>query len=70
MATEQKHEGDGSAESCSRCGATFRCGSLAGDARCWCGSLPGLPIERLKGGIGCLCPACLAKEIENMQRGE
>ncbi|SAL67732.1 hypothetical protein AWB67_03777 [Caballeronia terrestris] len=70
MATELELKVDAGAEACSRCGAAFHCGSLAGDARCWCASLPELPIERLKGRIGCLCPPCLAEEIESMRRGE
>jgi hypothetical protein len=49
---------------CARCGATFRCGSLAGDAACWCASLPALPPDRLCVGEACLCRACLLVEIE------
>jgi len=44
---------------CSRCGTPFRCGALAGDARCWCAALPLLPLARLRPDDGCLCPACL-----------
>jgi hypothetical protein len=50
------------AQVCERCGATFRCGALAGDASCWCASLPALPLDRLRPGIRCLCPACLTTE--------
>jgi hypothetical protein len=53
---------------CERCGAVFRCGALAGDARCWCASLPALPSERLRSGAGCLCAGCLAAEIERASR--
>ncbi|WP_175938945.1 cysteine-rich CWC family protein [Caballeronia sp. BCC1704] len=49
---------------CARCGAAFRCGSLSGDAACWCASLPALPAERLRAGEVCLCRACLLAEIE------
>jgi hypothetical protein len=51
------------AQVCSRCGAPFRCGMLAGDATCWCASLPALPPDALRPGAGCLCPACLARKI-------
>jgi hypothetical protein len=67
MTTESERKDDAQAQACSRCGTAFRCGSLAGDARCWCASLPQLPVERLKSGIGCLCPACLAEEIGRAQ---
>ncbi len=49
---------------CVRCGARFRCGSLAGDNACWCAALPALPLDRLRPGESCLCRACLAAEIE------
>jgi hypothetical protein len=52
------------AQVCERCGATFRCGLRAGDSVCWCATLPALPIETLRAGMNCLCPACLATEIE------
>jgi len=48
---------------CVRCGASFRCGILAGDAACWCAALPALPLDRLRPDMSCLCPACLAEEI-------
>jgi hypothetical protein len=56
------------AQVCSRCGAPFRCGTLAGDATCWCASLPALPPDSLRPGAGCLCPACLAAETERIAR--
>ncbi|SAK40689.1 hypothetical protein AWB75_00232 [Caballeronia catudaia] len=52
------------AQVCERCGAVFRCGMLAGDAACWCATLPALPADALRPGIGCLCPACLAAQVE------
>ncbi|MDR5853322.1 cysteine-rich CWC family protein [Caballeronia sp. LZ062] len=54
---------DGRSAVCTRCGATFRCGSVAGDAGCWCASLPALPPERLRDGDTCLCRACLLAEL-------
>nr|WP_244816155.1 cysteine-rich CWC family protein [Caballeronia sp. Lep1P3] len=49
---------------CARCGAHFRCGSLAGEPVCWCASLPALPLDRLRPGEPCLCRACLVADIE------
>jgi hypothetical protein len=54
------------AQACARCGAAFRCGLLAGDASCWCAALPVLPPERRRSGALCLCPSCLAAEIERI----
>jgi hypothetical protein len=48
---------------CERCGAAFRCGALAGDAACWCASLPALPLGKLRPGARCLCRACLTAQI-------
>ncbi|WP_244158382.1 cysteine-rich CWC family protein [Caballeronia fortuita] len=53
------------AQVCARCGAAFRCGALAGDPSCWCATLPALPADRLRAGMRCLCPACLAARIAN-----
>jgi hypothetical protein len=58
------------AQICERCGATFRCGMRAGDPTCWCASLPALPVESLRPGMNCLCPACLAAEIERAARAD
>ncbi|WP_277189506.1 cysteine-rich CWC family protein [Caballeronia sp. BR00000012568055] len=64
----QPEPGASAAESmqhCERCGAAFHCGAIAGDATCWCASLPALGIEcieRLKPDARCLCPACLRDE--------
>jgi hypothetical protein len=33
---------DPAASVCTRCGAVFRCGMVAGDAHCWCADLPAL----------------------------
>jgi hypothetical protein len=45
---------------CSRCGAAFTCGTLAGEKRCWCEALPPLvPVP----GRGCLCRDCLEEEL-------
>ncbi|SAL25115.1 hypothetical protein AWB71_01376 [Caballeronia peredens] len=49
------------AQLCARCGAAFRCGTLAGDASCWCATLPALPHDMLSPGAACLCPACLTR---------
>ncbi|MEC3769448.1 MULTISPECIES: cysteine-rich CWC family protein [Cupriavidus] len=47
-------------ESCSRCGAGFVCGYVAGLPECWCASQPLLPARHIVPGQHCLCPACLA----------
>ncbi|CAH2785057.1 MAG: hypothetical protein CBHOC_1806 [uncultured Caballeronia sp.] len=41
---------------------------LASDASCWCATLPALPADRLRPGMNCLCPACLAAERERCVR--
>jgi Cysteine-rich CWC len=56
------------AQFCERCGAAFRCGMRAGDSSCWCATLPALPVDKLRPGMNCLCPACLAAEIERAAR--
>ncbi|MES2979333.1 MAG: cysteine-rich CWC family protein [Pseudomonadota bacterium] len=56
---------------CAKCGSAFRCGSVAGDATCWCFelphlfSVPGLPAESGEpaSSATCLCPACLQQAI-------
>ncbi|WP_342346295.1 cysteine-rich CWC family protein [Caballeronia grimmiae] len=55
---------------CARCGAPFRCGSLAGDAACWCAALPALPLDRLRPGEPCLCRACLLALIEKTRAAD
>lgn len=55
---------------CARCGTPFRCGARAGDPACWCATLPALPAEHLRPGVSCLCPACLAAEIERAERAK
>jgi Cysteine-rich CWC len=44
---------------CARCGAAFGCGA-GGAAPCWCAALP--PLEPVP-GRGCLCRACLEREL-------
>ncbi len=41
------------------CGRSFACGAATG--HCWCFERPAvLPVPAAGGGIGCLCPMCLA----------
>ncbi|SOY39936.1 conserved hypothetical protein [Cupriavidus taiwanensis] len=51
-------------EHCSRCGAGFVCGYVAGLPACWCASQPLLPARQIVPGQHCLCPACLAARRE------
>ena len=45
---------------CEVCGAAFACGMQAGQEPCWCASLAALkPVP----GRGCLCRACLEREL-------
>ena len=45
---------------CPRCQAVFRCGAVAGDASCWCVSLPALVLAKPgTGPANCFCPTCL-----------
>lgn len=53
---------DASNSTCSRCGATFRCGNIGGDATCWCAALP--PVLPPDPKATCLCPACLQAEVD------
>ncbi|SFC73083.1 Cysteine-rich CWC [Cupriavidus sp. OV038] len=46
-------------ERCSRCGAAFACGYVAGLPECWCASQPLLPARQIVAGQHCLCPDCL-----------
>ncbi|WP_118183320.1 cysteine-rich CWC family protein [Paraburkholderia phosphatilytica] len=55
---------------CPRCGRPFDCGARstqAGGPPCWCVSMPALPAEALKRGLGCLCPECLAEALAEAQ---
>jgi hypothetical protein len=70
MQPQQDHKNVIEAQICERCGAAFRCGAAAGDARCWCASMPALGRERLIDGAGCLCPACLEAQIAHEAREE
>jgi hypothetical protein len=51
---------------CACCGEPFRCGQQMGDARCWCASLPALPVDKLNPRMTCLCPACLREETQRV----
>lgn len=58
---------------CAQCGAPFRCGMEAGDAECWCASLPPLlPVPAAatadSAAAGCLCPACLQARLDLAQK--
>lgn len=57
---------------CAQCGAPFRCGMDAGDAECWCVSLPPLlPVPAASTGdlaASCLCPACLQARLDQAQK--
>jgi hypothetical protein len=50
---------------CSRCGANFECGLVAGKEPCWCAALPSLPVNAYRpdpddpATSRCLCPYCL-----------
>lgn len=48
--------------SCPVCGTVFVCGMEAGKDRCWCASLPPLPIDPAV--AGCLCPDCLQARLQ------
>ncbi|SOY85301.1 cysteine-rich CWC family protein [Cupriavidus taiwanensis] len=54
-------------EHCSRCGAGFVCGYVAGLPECWCASQPLLPARQIVPGQHCLCPACLADRRQASQ---
>ncbi|WP_250462606.1 MULTISPECIES: cysteine-rich CWC family protein [unclassified Caballeronia] len=60
--------GSDATQRCTRCGAAFHCGALAGAATCWCATLPALPRERLRPDSTCLCRACLAAEMGQASR--
>ena len=66
---------------CPRCGAGFRCGMVAGDAQCWCVTLPHvMPVPAATPPQGseasadsaaassCYCPACLQLITANRVR--
>ena len=51
---------------CARCGSSFECGAVCGNARCWCMDLPHVvPVD---GATRCLCLNCLRNEIESRTR--
>ncbi len=49
---------------CERCANAFTCGAEAGDIACWCFAVAALPLDRLQAGGTCLCPECLAAELQ------
>ena len=50
---------------CTRCELQFQCDIALGKSHCWCMDLPlVLPV---RDAVGCMCPNCLAKEIETQQ---
>ncbi|MEM5389301.1 cysteine-rich CWC family protein [Paraburkholderia phymatum] len=54
---------EASSARCPRCRRVFDCGARGDRSTCWCVSMPALPADALKAGIGCLCPECLADTI-------
>jgi hypothetical protein len=50
---------------CSVCGASFRCGALSAEERCWCMAMPPLVLVP---GRGCLCRACLEEELREKSK--
>jgi len=50
-------------KACPACGAEFTCGPKAGSHRCWCDVFPPLTPSTYP-DADCLCPACLARAIE------
>ena len=46
---------------CPACGAKFTCGMAAGEAECWCASLPPLLAVPEEGAGACYCLDCLRK---------
>ncbi len=65
---------------CAACGASFRCGMVSADATCWCFDLPhvlAVPAAATYTGAAaensdnatCLCPACLAQKLEEINHG-
>jgi hypothetical protein len=66
----QQSESAGS-RTCPQCGAAFTCGiaeASRSDARCWCFDLP--PVMPVRADTACLCPACLARAIQQAQELE
>jgi hypothetical protein len=52
---------------CSRCGATFVCGAVAGLAACWCREKPKLSCGPPDLGASCYCPACLEQRLTDLK---
>ena len=52
-------------KNCSKCGATFKCGTTEANGSCWCNTLPN--IVPMLANQDCLCSDCLIAKIEEMQ---
>jgi hypothetical protein len=63
---DQERNSSKGARRCPECGAAFTCGLAAGDERCWCFDLPA--IMPVRADTTCLCPACLAKALQQQQQ--
>jgi hypothetical protein len=48
---------------CSNCGAGFHCG-VDDPNGCWCARQPPLPLTHVRPAADCLCPECLAAELD------
>ena len=54
---------------CSGCHAVFSCGAAQADEKCWCESLPHVPLiadER----TDCFCPQCLSEAIAKLNASD
>jgi hypothetical protein len=56
------------ARACPRCGQNFTCGLAAVDDHCWCFDLPHVISPKDASREGCLCPNCLGKLIDTIQK--
>ena len=65
MDLEQEHKHAQGVRRCPDCGAAFTCGLAAGAERCWCFDLPA--VMPVRADTACLCPACLARAIQQQQ---
>ena len=55
------------ARTCPRCGQPFGCDLSAHQEKCWCFEYPHVISMKDASHEGCVCPACLAKQIEEIQ---
>lgn len=55
---------------CPRCGTVFSCGLAAHEESCWCFELPRIVTRAQSSREGCVCPACLKLQIEQIQAEE